>query len=507
MGIPSYYRKLTTRVKGLVSKSLPQKPSSLFFDFNCLIYHVARKPQTNLPPYPGHHQKEEWEGILLDEIVRYIMKVWHEVGQPREVFLSVDGVVPMAKIKQQRMRRFKSVWLAEQEKQHGLRENKETWDTNCITPGTRFMRKLNARLSELNKKPGWRISGSDEPGEGEHKIMKMLRERQESKEPIVIYGLDADLILLTMLNSKSPAFLVREDTDNDTPKDDEYMYFSVDVLKSTLPCPVVDYVAAMSLLGNDFLPHSMSIRIKDDGHQVLLQALQNMIAEGKRFVYHDIHGCWKMNNDVLEDFLKIWAAQEEERMLLAIKKKVQQASSFGKNGNTLNHLPLQWCIDREFLSKHESWTLDSSWRSLYRKEWNACSSPASMRKLCAEYLFGLQWVLDYYTGQTPVEMTWCFPQLSPPLWVDLHSFLQQGYTPQAHFPASQSIQPEEQLAMVLPLESWHLLEEPKLRSLPSKLPQFWPLSFGFHSLGKFQLWECEPLIPILTIDRIREILA
>jgi hypothetical protein len=67
----------------------------------------------------------------------------------------------------------------------------------------------------------------------------------------------------------------------------------------------------------------------------------------------------------------------------------------------------------------------------------------------------------------------------------------------------QDIQPQEQLAMVLPLESWNFIRDPALRSLPQKLPHYWPKSYGFFSAGKTFMWECEPEIPILTISKIR----
>lgn len=503
MGIPSYYRKLTTKIKGLLSSSLNQKPSSLFFDFNCLIYYVARRPQSKLPPYPGHHQKDSWESLLLDEVQRYVMNVWHEVGEPREVFLSVDGVVPMAKIKQQRMRRFKSIWLAEQEKRLGLRENSESWDTNCITPGTSFMRKLNNTLRQLCSKHGWSLSGSDEPGEGEHKIMKLLRNREVSKDPIVIYGLDADLILLTMLNAKSPAYLVREDSEMGVSNNmsESYSFFSIDTLKTTLPCSVMDYVVGMSLMGNDFIPHSLTIKLKDDGYNVFSSTMRSL---QKPLVEQDSSGLWIIHYDTLQTIFKEWASMEEERMLYTLKKKIQLSKSVEK---TLENMPMEWCVEQDIMKRDESWCLVEDWKQMYRKQWNLCPSEAASRKLCAEYIFGLQWVLDYYTGQKDVEMNWCYSRLLSPLWSDLAFFLEQGYHVNSSFASMTPIQASEQLAMVLPLESWHLLEDSKLRSLPSKLPQYWPQSFGLFSVGRHRLWECEPMIPMLNVERIRSILS
>ena len=159
MGIPSFYKRLLTVHKGLVTK---QRPTvlSLYLDFNCLIYHCARRP--GFPPYDSANH-EGWETSLLGEIVKYVSQLWREAGQPPEVFLAVDGVVPLAKIKQQRLRRFKSAWLSEEERKLGIREG-VSWDTNCITPGTLFMERLGLKLKELcQKKAGWsRGRGNDE---------------------------------------------------------------------------------------------------------------------------------------------------------------------------------------------------------------------------------------------------------------------------------------------------------------------------------------------------------
>jgi 5'-3' exonuclease len=502
MGIPSYYKKLSDRVKGLVCKSYEGKASALYFDFNCMIYHVARRQNSTLPPYPGEEGKEEWERLLLEDIVKYIVKVWQEVGQPQEVFLAVDGVVPMAKIKQQRLRRFKSVWLAEEEKKEGIRDNVPSWDTNCITPGTNFMKRLTRRLQELCKKHAhWSVSGAEEPGEGEHKIMRKLRAKKESSDPVLIYGLDADLILLTLLNSKSPAYLVREDSAMGVVQlnqfgEEDFSYFSVDVLKKTLPpeMGILDYVTGMSLLGNDFLPHSLSVKIRDDGHDRLLRSLQtHRLVEIK-------DGFATVNRDGLWSLLKEWAQEEEKRVLHTFKKKLQMRGRVEMN---LENRPMEWMVEAGLLEKTDEWRIHPAWKDTYRSVWLQCQDKRDTNNLCREYIFGLQWVLNYYTGQQEVNFQWCFPRLISPLWCDLVEYIEKGVEEGTIVKESAMIQPHEQLAMVLPLESWHLIGEPSLRSLPALLPQFWPASFGFFSAGRTRMWECEPLIPALPVDRLR----
>lgn len=511
MGIPSYYKKLADHTKGLVSKTYEGKASALYFDFNCMIYHCARRNNSSLPPYPGHDGKDEWEALLLEDIVKYVVKVWQEVGQPKEVFLGIDGVVPMAKIKQQRMRRFKSVWLAEEEKKEGIRENIESWDTNCITPGTKFMTKLTKRLEDLCKKrPHWSVSGAEEPGEGEHKVMQKLRQRSESDEPILIYGLDADLILLTLLNSKSPAYLVRETSEMGLVQlnsfgEEEYSFFSIEVLKKTLPANITipDYVAAMSLLGNDFLPHSLTLKIRDDGHTVLVKTLKALTEEGMSFLENQDERLVVCHSALLK-MVSLWANDESNRMLHSCKKKFQMR---GQAQQTLENRPLEWMVEAGVVWKDsEGWKLHPGWKQVYNQRWLQCERPCDIDSVCREYLYGLQWVVDYYTGQFLVDKTWCFSRLLPPLWSDLATYLGKNIYKEFPVTVVRAIQPSEQLAMVLPLESWHFIQEASLRSLPSRLPQFWPQSFSFFSVGRSRMWECEPLIPVLTVERIRSAL-
>lgn len=368
------------------------------------------------------------------------------------------------------------------------------------------MKRLTTRLKTLcSKHKGWSVSGADEPGEGEHKVMAKLRMRGASQDPVLVYGLDADLILLTMLNSKSPAYLVRETSEMGVVQlnsmgDEELSYFSLEALKQTIP-PGLDlpsYIAGMSLLGNDFLPHSLTVKIRDDGHQLLIKSLANLQLVVKK------DGLLVINQDDLYRLLCQWAPDEDRRALVTFKKKLQMR---GRVQQCLDTRPIEWMVETGLIYKQgDQWTIRNEWRDRYHKEWLKCEKPGDINAVCREYLYGLQWVLDYYTGQRPVNMQWSFSRLVPPLWSDLQAFLERGETEELQVSSSDPIEPQEQLAMVLPLESWHFIEDPSLRSLPTRLPQFWPTSFEFFSAGRIHMWECEPLLPVLPVQRVRDVL-
>ena len=54
------------------------------------------------------------------------------------------------------------------------------------------------------------FSNSNVPGEGEHKIFEYIRENNEESYTDLIYGLDADLIMLSFRLVKSNMYLLRE---------------------------------------------------------------------------------------------------------------------------------------------------------------------------------------------------------------------------------------------------------------------------------------------------------
>lgn len=371
------------------------------------------------------------------------------------------------------------------------------------------MKRLTQRLKTLcAAHKSWSVSGSDEPGEGEHKIMRKLRQRPANTRPIVVYGLDADLILLTLLNAKGPAYLIREASEMglvqyDSLGEEQFSYFSISVLLQTLPqgVDVKSYIAAMSLLGNDFLPHSLTVKIRDDGHARLCRSLQELANQNKSFL-EEKDGAYRIDHDALLSILTGWAQEEETRMFHTLKKKQQLR---GRVTPSLDNRPIEWMVeDCIFSRSNGAWILYPSWRSIYQKEWLQCERQSNIDEVCREFLFGLQWVLDYYTGQTEVDGFWCYSRRLPPLWCDLVAYLQKKTYEPIPRKLRNPIQPEEQLAMVLPLESWSMLMSTPFRSLPAKLPQFWPMQFGFFSVGRTRMWECEACIPILSIDRIRD---
>lgn len=213
---------------------------NLYLDMNGIIH-----PCTHPEDRPAPTTEEE----MFDAICDYIDRIFSIVRPRKLLYMAIDGVAPRAKINQQRSRRFRSAKEAE-EKLRVAEELKDEWDkmglkvgqreeddagsddshlpfdSNVITPGTPFMSRLAIALrvyvaDRIKNNLAWRdvvvvFSDASVPGEGEHKIAEYIRrERTQSDyNPSlrhVMYGLDADLIMLALATHEVYFTILREE--------------------------------------------------------------------------------------------------------------------------------------------------------------------------------------------------------------------------------------------------------------------------------------------------------
>lgn len=144
------------------------------------------------------------------------------------VVMALDGVAPRCKMNNQRSRRFRSAqeykdFIAKFYGYTDIADSQENFKNNSISPGTRFMQQLNEMLhffvqKKIHEDDYWKslsivFTGSDTPGEGEHKIMEFVRANKEQFLPDdthCFYGADADLIMLGLTLPVKNACIIRE---------------------------------------------------------------------------------------------------------------------------------------------------------------------------------------------------------------------------------------------------------------------------------------------------------
>jgi len=525
MGIPSFYRHLVKTNPTLIKQRVDRPTSVLALDLNCAIYHCLAKLQKKTPYVAA--RRREFEDELIRSVIVYIIKLRDHVQPTDLLYVAVDGVVPMAKIRQQRMRRFKSVWVAAEEARiRGV--DAAGWDRNAITPGTEFMDRLTSRLESwsagLTGSVRTVISGVDKSGEGEQKIMSYLRSVGVGGD-VVVYGLDADLIVLCLWHHQIYGWtfrLLREDVELkggvkvNSFGEETLLYFDINqlatIIKTKWAVPLEDYVGAMSFLGNDFVPHGLTLCIREEGIDRLLDILTEI---GRPLVVRIGDAGWTYDITVLKEVIRRVAAVEQRWVGETLFKKLKMSShGFGgaKHGEVqtdverelaiMNSLPLTWKVEKTMATRTESegWILNEGWEQQYYEQFMWGARPADTVE---QWLKAVQWILNYYTGFGPVDMLWYYPWYLPPLFTDVarHDFRELPSCSDAPNPIS----PVAQLVMVLPIESYGLLSRAN-RVMPKRRPEFYPRTWGFFSCGRRQLWECEPMIPMLPYKIVARVL-
>ncbi|CAG8796722.1 36614_t:CDS:2, partial [Racocetra persica] len=276
MGVPALFRWLSKKYPKIIEKVVEELPAeingveipidiskpnpnnlefdNLYLDMNGII-HPCCHPEGKPAP--------ETEDDMMIEIFKYTERIISIVRPRKILYLAIDGVAPRAKMNQQRSRRFRTAQEDRIKNEERAKEieslkasgtqideeliQKKSFDSNCITPGTPFMANLAKCLrywiaEKLNYDPGWKnlkviLSDASVPGEGEHKIMDFIRGQRSSPyhDPNtrhVIYGLDADLIMLS-LSTHEPHFKVlRED-----------VFFNDGSFKGCYICGRMDHIA------------------------------------------------------------------------------------------------------------------------------------------------------------------------------------------------------------------------------------------------------------------------
>lgn len=241
MGIPYFVASLIRAHRGIVrGLRSPHSVDALLVDFNCFLHR-----------YLDDHDP-------IPSILRALrdLKV---LVQARRVYLALDGLAPYAKQVQQRYRRMRKSELKE-------------FDRHQLSPETPWMKAVAKAVRE--EFPEWELSATDEPGEGEHKLFQWLRKNPQ--QSVLIYGLDADLVLLALAQKDLAAnlHLLREKNEfqNMLSKEAEWGLLDIHGLARALPIPVDDFVElAVTCWGNDFLPPLAMFSLREDGYGRALQ--------------------------------------------------------------------------------------------------------------------------------------------------------------------------------------------------------------------------------------------
>jgi len=357
MGIPFYFASLIRAHAGIVQtikKNQPHEVDVFGIDFNCLIH---------------RYLKDEEPILSVIEALEYILK---NFCKAKQVIIALDGLVPYAKIVQQRYRRMRA-------------KEEAVFDRNQISPDTPYMRELEQAIKA--RFPYAVLSGTSVPGEGEHKLITEIKKiPQAARKNVCIYGLDADLILICLKHSGlSPKMtLMRESAEFNDPKlkHAEFATLNTKILLTQLPMPLDQYIALSILcFGNDFMPNLAMFSLREDGYSRALQLFQecgspNLLTQTGR-----------------AQFLVYCATKEmgflKER--IGLRKRPEERALMGKDSSM-------------FVKKYGLHVLDGV---------------SNMAPVVEAYWKTFEWTLFYFDKSEPLNWDWVYPYSDAPLISDI----------------------------------------------------------------------------------------
>lgn len=540
MGIPGYYGQfITKRVKQAIIYGLPPIVSSLAFDLNG-VFHAAKSKvygeittSTTDPRLllaisrvdPSQSQ------ISIQNAIEEILLAMIRSTKPKDcLILCVDGPGPAAKLSQQKGRR---------EKNARGRSLIEVFDGNSITPGTDFMQKIDAFMTTFIAKhrdelpPKVIYSSHLVPGEGEHKIMDIYRNGGVlgGNNVHVLYGLDADLIMLSLLSPVNHIYLARE-TVKESINIDTFKGWLYDTLQTETA--IDDFIVIMTLLGNDFIPHQPSLTDLQDSVDDLIELyitekLQLTINDGNsrrinwenmKVIFEKLYGFerdYKLPKRAAKSYeypSKIFQQAIEGNRFIYDRYVTAwyiNALSYRGQSDYVNSLLR---IAANYQPTYHDYLVDSK---LSQKTVSdlVTITDNQIEDMVIAYCRTIEWVYLYYRqGTFAINHDWYYPYYHCPLFKDCARFTPKEIIGYTAYPGMTIFNVLQQLVAVLPLKSINLLpqELKPLFGYNSPIRDFYPTDFivemdGMDSSshkGKVIPPNGVPIVPFVDRRRIVE---
>lgn len=547
MGIPSYFKKIIDDFPDIIkTKSfLNINFDNLFLDFNGCIHNCSNKLKSSDYKFKNNL---EFETLLIKEVIKYTDEIYDFIKPTSLFFISIDGIPPRSKMVQQRYRRFMGNWKKkkiiknlEKDKinEEIINKVKNEWDSSAISPGTEFMNRLSLSLNihfKRSKKYNSTkviLSDSLEEGEGEFKIFKYIKENVEDNKENIIHGLDADLIMLSLLQNKN-IHLLREPIFFKLKSNENFIFLSISYFKKILKNNysyyfknnknLIDYYVFLCfLIGNDFIVNLTFMNFKNNSLDILLEIYKNICEYLNQHILIIDNNKYKINYMFLSKFINELSQIED--------KEMKNASIEYDNFRPFNKESDKNDIIKKYNSKLEQYPIlnkkndkikagiSNDWRAKYYYYLFDTTSGEEIKDVCHNFLESLEFTLDYYYHQD-YHKTWYYRYKYSPTILDLSNYLQslnytiineeeQKYNNNFRINIGYNdlypdikINIELQLLMILPPSSIDLIDKKYhklLTDINCGVLHYYPIDFGVSTYLKKWLWLCKPKLPDIDI--------
>lgn len=322
---------------------------------------IQKKIQVNTDPmdvikmFHSHFNDKLLDKMIITVTINkvfYLIRTYCDNAQLKTLMLALDGVPSKGKMVEQKQRRTLDGAISEEYKSRILHKYKDylsemedyvylteryaiKW-VSKMTPGTEFMHNLSRYLrSDMvqekfkTNRPDLKIIISDvyEVGEGEKKIMNYIQKNlANTKDSVVVYSPDADVILLCMLVPVKNIYVLRQNQ-----QEMAYDLINTKMLKENIKDYVnnnpeypngkfdmervsYDIVFISTLFGDDFVPRLVSLNVKQ-GFQNILEAYIKALNKYKDKGFYLVKandGVFDLSFTFLKYILKLLLPVEED---------------------------------------------------------------------------------------------------------------------------------------------------------------------------------------------------
>lgn len=516
MGVAYYYSWIIKNHK-LILKNIneKQKFNKLFIDANSIIYDSINLEQYEI----NNFNKNNFENNLINKVIEKLNKLIKKFNV-ETTYITFDGIPPLAKINQQKNRRYKSAFT------NKLFNEIILWDKSAITTGTDFMKKLNFKLYSTYKNNNKiKLFLSDDKGEGEQKIYKIIRDINNINNDYIIYGLDADLIHLSLNHLKyyNNIFLYRETVEYinslDKSLDPNIEYFiDINLLakqiykllsnldydnnnendknnKQLFYNKLSDYVFLCFLLGNDFNPHFPILNLRHNGLEILLNIYKNNIKNNETIIINN-----NINYKLFKKIIKELSDNEEillkniYKIREKISKKTYKNITIEDKKYKFNELPSFERNIELFINPFENCWQHRYYTALFNINIDIDNNKEIINNICQNYFNILNWTFKYYSENCECNTIY-YNYEYPPLFQDLIKNIPY-FDEENNFNNNFiDIKSNTLLALVLPKSSLHLLPKNIHNYLLKNYENYYCDNYNFiYAFCKY-FWEAHVQFP------------
>jgi 5'-3' exoribonuclease 2 len=274
-----------------------------------------------------------------------------------------------------------------------------------------------------------------------------------------------------------------------------------------------DYVFLCFLLGNDFLPHFPAMNIRTHGIQALLDLYRMYIGSAPdRFFISKHTGKIEWKNVKL--FIGEVAKREHEFLLneYGVRAKWDRRTfpetTEKEKEDLLTNVPMVFRQEEKYICPEEEGWESRYYKCLFRidKDTTKDTTKEDIRRVCVNYLEGLEWVYSYYTTGC-LDWTWKYHYAYPPLFVDLFKHIPESDVSLfvKDNAGQRPLSPFAQLAYVLPSAYLTLLPDNMRAYLVDSHSELYLEDYRFQWAFCRYFWESHPLLPEVSFDRLSEI--